>query len=171
MLTSIYTYIAHTYIHICLLIFSILSVQFPCFCLPLSICLGSKQVLQQAKHCAIPRRLSVTFSVLGSISPVIIGCLFDCGSTTIAAVSLRQGLLLLMPIENRQGPQMAAVFLMRCIDQAYDSEQCRVVFEGCWEVFGHNQITFYFQMYVSVNSNGTCHGGSNWDKILLLSSS
>lgn len=34
----------------------------------LSACLGSKQVHQQAKHCAAPQRLSVTFSALGSIS-------------------------------------------------------------------------------------------------------
>lgn len=65
--------------------------------------LGSKQVLQQAKHCATPQRRSVTFSVLGSISRVIIGCLFCRGPATIAAVSLQQGLPLLTPVENRRG--------------------------------------------------------------------
>ena len=68
----------------------------------------------------------MTFSVLGSISPVIIGCLFCCGSVTIVAVSLHIGLLLQMPVENRLGlfvgPQMAPG-LMGCIDWASYSEQ------------------------------------------------
>lgn len=66
-------------------------------------CLSSNQLHQQANHCATPQRLSVTFSALGSISPVIIGCLFYCASTTIVAVSLQTGMLLLMPIVNRPG--------------------------------------------------------------------
>lgn len=153
MLTSIHT---RTYIHIVtrLLIFSVLPSSSPIsvFLSPsASACLGSKQVLQQAKHCATPQRLSVTFSVLGSISPVIIGCLFYCGSTTIAAVSLQQGLLLLMPIENRKGhfvgPQMAPVFLMRCIDWASDSEHSRVVCEGCWEVCGHMESRLHYVFF------------------------
>lgn len=76
----------------CLLIFSVFPSSSPIsaslFPSP-SASLGSKQVLQQAKHCATPQRLSVTFSALGCISPVIIGCLFYCGSTTIDAVSLQ----------------------------------------------------------------------------------
>lgn len=119
----------HTYIHIVTwsLIFSVLpSTSLISFFLfpSLSACLGSKQVHQQAQHCATPQRLSVTFSALGSISPVIIGCLFYCASTTIAAVSLQTGLPLLMPVENRPGlfvgSQMAPTFLMGCIDWASD---------------------------------------------------
>lgn len=103
----------------------------------LSACLGSKQVHQQAKLCATPQRLSVTFSALGSISPVIIGCLFYCGATTIAAVSLQTGLLLLMLIEERLGAFCTgSVFPVRCIDWAANSEQSRGVIEGRWEVCG-----------------------------------
>lgn len=83
----------HTHSH--LLIFSILPSPLfsPLLFLSPSLlaCLASKQVHQQAKHCATPQRLSVTFSALGSISPVIIGCLFYCGPTTMAAVSLQTG--------------------------------------------------------------------------------
>lgn len=81
----------HTHIHRVarLLICSVFpsSSPIPIFLFPsLIACRGSKQVLQQAPTL---QRLSVTFSAFGSISPAIIGCLFYCDSTTIAAVSLQ----------------------------------------------------------------------------------
>lgn len=84
---------------------------------------------------ATPQRPSVTFSALGSISPVIIGCPFCCGSTTIAAVSLQTGLLPLMSVENRPGPfffvgsQMTPSYLMGCIDWASDLQAKTAVLE------------------------------------------
>ena len=48
----------------------------------------------------------MTFSAFGSISPVIMGCLFS----TIAAVSLQTGLMLLRLIEEK-----ARAFLYGCL--------------------------------------------------------
>lgn len=106
----------------------------------------SKRVLQPAEHCASPQRPSVTFSAPASIfPPVIIGCLFCYGSTTIAAVSLQTRPTAVDACREQGGggffvgPPMAAAFPMRCIDPTFDSEQSHILFERLGEVCGQTE--------------------------------